>query len=186
MRNPCLVIIDLQNDFLNQWAPADVDRLITNTNSLIEHFRRAALPVIWVRQEFEMDLSDAFLEMREKSVAVTIRGTPGAELHSRLDRRPHDHNIVKNRYSAFFKTGLDDLLAKLDTDEIVLCGINTHACIRTAAIDAYQRDFKVALPSECIGSYDDEHAQVSLRYMNGKIARVTTIAAIAALLGPGT
>jgi len=182
MRNPCLLIIDLQNDFLDHWPEADVDRLIANTNSLIDHFRRAALPVIWVRLEFERDLSDAFLEMKEKSVSVTIRGTRGAELHSKLDRRSHDHDIVKKRYSAFFNTGLDDLLASLKTDEIVICGINTHACIRTAAIDAYQRDFKVVLPSECIGSYDDEHAQVSLRYMDGKIASVTTIAAIAARL----
>ncbi|WP_353827742.1 hypothetical protein [Mesorhizobium sp.] len=25
----------------------------------------------------------------------------------------------------------------------MLCGVNTHACIRMAAVDAYQRDFRV-------------------------------------------
>ena len=42
------------------------------------------------------------------------------------------------------------------------------------AIDAYQRDFPVVLASECIGSYDQEHHTVTLRYLRGKIAKVMT------------
>jgi len=179
MRNPCLLIIDLQNDFLDQWNAKEVDRLIGNTNLLIDHFRRGGFPVVWVRQEFKADLSDAFLEMQEKRIAITIQGTRGAEFHPELDWRETDRTIIKKRYSAFFRTGLDQLLMDLEVDEIVICGINTHACIRTAAIDAYQRDFKVVLPSDCIGSYDREHARVSLDYMDGKIAAVATVAEIA-------
>lgn len=59
--------------------------------------------------------------------------------------------------------------------ELVLCGINTHACIRMTAIDAYQRDLRVVLAEECIDSYDAEHGRVSLVYMNGKIAKVATV-----------
>ena len=63
--------------------------------------------------------------------------------------------IVKKRYSAFFGTGLDeDILAELKPDTILLAGINTHACIRTTAIDAYQRDWPVVLALDCIDSYD--------------------------------
>lgn len=179
MRNPCLLIIDLQNDFLDQWNAKEVDRLIGNTNLLIDHFRRGGFPVVWVRQEFKADLSDAFLEMQEKRIAITIQGTRGAEFHPELDWRETDRTIIKKRYSAFFRTGLDQLLMDLEVDEIVICGINTHACIRTAAIDAYQRDFKVVLPSDCIGSYDREHARISLDYMDGKIAALATVAEIA-------
>ncbi|WP_353682583.1 isochorismatase family protein [Mesorhizobium sp.] len=42
----------------------------------------------------------------------------------------------------------------------MLCGVNTHACIRMAAVDAYQRDFRVVLAEECVGSYDAEHARL--------------------------
>jgi isochorismate hydrolase len=55
-----------------------------------------------------------------------------------------------------------------------MCGINTHACIRTTAIDAYQRDLRVVLVSDCISSYDDEHSRVSMKYMQDKIAAVAT------------
>jgi maleamate amidohydrolase len=48
--------------------------------------------------------------------------------------------IIKKRYSGFYGTTLDETLARLAPDAIILAGINTHACIRTTAVDAYQRD----------------------------------------------
>ncbi|WP_287172436.1 isochorismatase family cysteine hydrolase [Mesorhizobium sp.] len=179
----CLIIIDLLNEYLDLWDADRADRLVQNTNRLVGVFRRLQLPVIWVRQEFRSDLSDAFLEMRDKRIAVTIQGTRGAQLHAGLDWQPRDATIIKKRYSAFFKTGLDELLAELGIDELVLCGVNTHACIRMAAVDAYQRDFRVVLAEECVGSYDAEHARVSLDYMDGKIAKIATVSEIVEALG---
>jgi nicotinamidase-related amidase len=170
-----LVIIDLLNDFLDQWATDKVDRLVQNTNRLVSAFRRSDLPVIWVRQEFRPDLGDAFLEMRDKGIATTIEATRGAQLHAGLDWQPTDITVIKKRYSAFFKTELEQVLTEMGVGELVVCGVNTHACIRMAAIDAYQRDFRVVLAEECIGSYDEKHACVSLDYLNGKIANVATV-----------
>lgn len=62
--------------------------------------------------------------------------------------------------------------------EVVLCGTNTHACIRMTAIDAYQRDLEVVLARDCIGSYDAEHARVSIAYVDGKIAEAMSSADI--------
>lgn len=178
-----LVIIDLLNDFLDQWDADKVDRLVQNTNQLVGAFRRSDLPVVWVRQEFRADLNDGFLEMRDKGIAITIEATRGAQLHAELDWQADDATVVKKRYSAFFKTELEEILAGMGIGELVLCGINTHACIHMAAIDAYQRDFRVVLAEECISSYDEEHARVSLNYMDGKIAQVTTVAEIIEALG---
>ena len=180
MTQRCLLVIDLLNDFLDHWDRQKVDALVSNTNRLASAFRESGFPVIWVRQEFRPDLSDAFLEMRDRQVRICIEGTHGARLHPDLDCRAGDSVIVKKRYSAFFRTGLDDLLLQSDVDEITICGINTHACVRMAAIDGYQRDIRVVLAKECIGSYDNAHAQMSLSYMDGKIARLTPVAEILA------
>ena len=51
-----------------------------------------------------------------------------------------EHRLSKKRYSAFFKTGLDQTLDLLKPVVLVLAGVNTHACVRMTAIDAYQRD----------------------------------------------
>jgi nicotinamidase-related amidase len=182
MKNPALLVIDLLNDFLGQWPEASRERLLDSTRQLVEMMRAHKLPVIWVRQEFEPDLSDAFPEMREKGIRVTIRGSPGAQIVSELAPATDEPVIIKKRYSAFFRTTLDELLATLRPDALILAGINTHACIRMAAVDAYQRDWRVVLAADCIGSYDQEHHEVSLRYMKGKIAEVMTNAEIAAAL----
>lgn len=140
--------------------------------------RSLGLPIVWVRQEFEPDLRDAFPEMRTKGIRITIRGTKGCQIVPELAVAPQDLVIVKKRYSAFYGTKIDDELARLKPDAIILAGINTHACIRTTAIDAYQRDWHVVIALDCIDSYDREHHEVSLRYMKDKLATVMTNAEI--------
>ncbi len=52
----------------------------------------------------------------------------------------------------------------------------------TTAIDAYQRDWNVILALDCIDSYDQEHHEVSLRYMKDKLATVMSNADILSAL----
>jgi nicotinamidase-related amidase len=167
----CLIVIDMLNDFLDQADEARGTEIIAGINALATAFRTRGLPVIWIRQAFRADLSDAFLEMRDKRISIVIEGTRGAEIDNRLDRRPEDPVLVKKRYSAFFGTDLDAVLSARGVGEVTLAGVNTHACVRTTAIDAYQRDLRVILATECLASHDPAHAEISLRYMDGKIGR---------------
>jgi nicotinamidase-related amidase len=184
MRAPALIVVDMLNDFLQTWPPASKERLIRSINSLVDIMRTRARPVIWIRQEFQQDLSDAFPEMRAKGIRVTIQGTPGCQLDPKLAVTASDTVIIKKRYSAFFGTALDQILADLEPDALILAGINTHACIRATAIDAYQRDWKVVVASDCVDSYDREHHEISLRYIDGKIAAVMNNEEIRNALAP--
>jgi nicotinamidase-related amidase len=177
-----LMIIDMQIDALEALPSTRAEQLVERQNRLARAFRARGLPVIMVRGEFKADLSDAFLEMRRKQVSVSIEGTPGAALHPALERDVGDIEIIKKRYSTFFRTNLDEILAEKGVGRLVLTGVNTHACIRMAAVDAYQRDLDVVIVEDAVASYDDEHASVSLRYMTDKIAAVMSAdSAIAAL-----
>jgi nicotinamidase-related amidase len=172
MKKPVLIVIDMVRDFLQSWEPDRKEKLVHSINELVGAMRSSSHPVIWVRQEFDPDLQDAFPEMRAKGIRITIKGTPGCQILPELAVAPSDVVIVKKRYSAFYRTTLDETLARLAPDAIVLAGINTHACIRMTAIDAYQRDWPVFLAADCIDSYDREHHDISLRYMKDKIAAV--------------
>ena len=182
MKRPALIVIDMLCDFLDGWRPDARERLVQSTKALLTSVRTHDYPVIWVRQEFEPDLRDAFLYMKAKRIYVTIRDTPGCQIVPQLSVLPSEVVIVKKRYSAFFGTGLDQVLANLKPDALILAGINTHACIRATAIDAYQRDWPVILASDCIGSYDEEHHAVTLRYLQGRIAEIMTNDKICAAL----
>jgi nicotinamidase-related amidase len=182
MKKPALIVIDMLNDFLDSWEVEPRRRLTTSINELVVIVRGLHLPIIWVRQEFEADLSDAFPEMRSKGIRINIKGTPGSRIVPEFSPGPSDFIVIKKRYSAFYRTNLDDLLSQLQPDTLILAGVNTHACIRTAAIDAYQRDWPVILAADCVDSYDKEHHAISLKYMSGKIASVMTNAQIRASL----
>jgi maleamate amidohydrolase len=173
MKRPVLIVIDMLRDFLDGWPPNSREKLVQSTKKLVSMVRERGCPVIWVRQEFQPDLSDAFLEIRAKGTPITIKGTPGCQIVPELPIGPSEIVIVKKRYSAFFGTDLDQTLRELKPDAIILAGINTHACVRMTAIDAYQRDLPVVLASECVGSYDQEHQAVTLRYLQVKIAVMT-------------
>jgi maleamate amidohydrolase len=176
MRQPAIFVIDMLNDCFGH---AELRRLrpslCSSINELTALARATGHPVIWVRQEFEPDLSDAMLDMRNKNIHMFIKGTAGPRILDELDRSDADLEVVKKRYSMFFQTGLDALLQRLGTDQIILAGVNTHACIRMAAIDAYQRDFEVMIVRECVASKDVHHHDVTMDYLDGGIARLVTL-----------
>ena len=172
MKKPVLIVIDMLNDFLDRWDEVSRRRLTEATKELIGIMREADRPIIWVRQEFEPDLRDAFPEMRAQGIRITIKGTPGCQIVPEFAIGLSDLIIVKKRYSAFHATNLDEVLARIKLDALVLAGVNTHACIRCAAIDAYQRDWPVIVALDCVDSYDKEHHEISLKYMAGGLRRL--------------
>lgn len=175
-RRPAIFVIDMLNDCFGH-APLRRLRpsLCSSINELTAMARAAGCPVIWVRQEFEPDLSDAMLEMKSRNIHMFIKGTAGPRVLDELDRSDDDLEVVKKRYSMFFRTDLDALLRRLGTDQVILAGVNTHACIRVAALDAYQRDFEVLIVRECVASKDARHHDVTMDYLDGGIARVVTL-----------
>jgi len=147
---------------------------VRSINDLVGLMRQLGRPIIWVRQEFEPDLRDAFPEMRTKGIRITIKGTTGCQIASDLALASSDPVLIKKRYSAFYQTELDQMLNRLRPDVLILAGVNTHACVRVTAIDAYQRDWRIIVAGDCVDSYDREHHDISMKYMKDKIATVMT------------
>jgi maleamate amidohydrolase len=173
MKRPAVFVIDMLNDCFGH---AELDRvrteLCSSINQLTAFARKNGFPVIWVRQEFESDLSDAFLDMKREDIRMFIKDTDGSKILDELVREETDIEIVKKRFSMFYGTEMESLLEKLDADPLILAGVNTHACIRTAAIDAYQRDFQVIIVRDCVASKDLEHHQITLDYLDDGAASV--------------
>lgn len=165
----CLIVIDMQNDFLDRLEDDIRAALIFNTNELIGVFRTSGCPVVWVQQLLRPDLSDAPLLIKDRGKSVVIEGTAGAQLHPDLARQDEDTVVTKKRYSAFFQTDLQRILGDLAPEQVTLAGVNTHACVRATAIDAYQLDLRVLLASDCLASHDPEHGRISMAYMDGNI-----------------
>jgi len=162
---PAIVVIDMQNDFfLDEPLKGIKASLVVKINELTALVRDRKIPVIWVRQEYKADMSDVNLNDRKTGRRITVEGTFGAEILGELDRPEDETVIVKKRYSAFFGTSFDKVIDGLGIDTLVLCGVNTHACVRTTLIDAFQRDIEVIVAKDCVGSWNSLHHDISLEY----------------------
>jgi nicotinamidase-related amidase len=151
-----LVIVDMQVDYFNDGELERCrDDLVAACNTLVERANAAGVPVIEVRTEHTSDRSTWALNMREDDSGMVIEGTPGAEPVAGL-RTDGATTVIKTRDSAFFRTGLEELLGSHGVGTIALAGVSTESCIATTAADAYARDLRVVLVDEAIASVDPE------------------------------
>lgn len=169
---PALLVIDLQQEFFQTGPLAERrDRLAHAVNELVDGAHEAKIPVIWIRQEYKADLSDAPLYNRKNNKPVTIEGTEGVKLLLELHQHEGDIEIIKKRFSSFFQTNLEAVLKEKRIDTLILTGINTMTCVRTTAIDAYMRDYYVILALDGVDAYDSEQHENSLKYLQYAVAR---------------
>lgn len=175
-----LIIIDLIEDYFDAsiWPesaiPGKREAIVGATNEAVEICRSRGVPIVWIRQEFKSDFSDAFPHAKKGGRRYALRGTPGAALMRELDVRPTDANVAKTRFSAFYGTDLEEDLRGQRISTVILAGITTAWCVRSTAVDAYQMGFDVILASDCMAAFDDAAHRESLAAMNGYIATCLT------------
>ena len=76
-----------------------------------------------------------------------------------------DYFVLKPKHSGFYATTLDVLLEYLGVETLILTGIATNICVLFTANDAYMRDYKLFVPSDCVAANTIEDTQYSLRQM---------------------
>jgi len=175
---PALLLVDLQNDFLATPGLEPPPNEVTERAArLLDGCRELGVPAIHVQTTISPDGHDRMPHWRREDRWQCVAGTPGHEPPEAL--RPRDEPMVdKTWFSAFSNSKLDGLLGALGTEELVLCGVHLHGCVRTTAIDAYQRGLEVWIASDAVGSYDPLHAEVTRRYLEGRAATFATVDAL--------
>ena len=146
---PALLIIDMVKDNLDESKPVPITplarKLFDPINRLTKAFRSASWPVVFA--------TDAFAEgdfiFGGKMKPHSLAGTTGAEPADELDRQPEDLWLPKPRFSAFFRTGLEDWLKAREVTLCAVAGITTNFCVLTTAMDALCCDFKAVILEDC-------------------------------------
>ena len=194
-KHAVLLLIDLINDSFVSDSSENLKKklpnLIANVNQLIGVARVRDWPIIWVKEAYKA-LDEMPSEKRKKAEEKKekyriepgpIEGTFRADFLSGLQRKPEDDKlVVKKNYGAFFNTDVDldrILMQYLPSDIrpdksarpriVIIAGVNTHACVHTTAVDAYQRDYEVIFAADCIASWNEEFHRVFKKYQNMSI-----------------
>jgi nicotinamidase-related amidase len=76
-----------------------------------------------------------------------------------------DYFVLKPKHSGFYCTSLELLLEHLGAHSLILAGIAGNNCVLFTANDAYMRDFKLLVPSDCSASQLEEDNENALKQM---------------------
>jgi nicotinamidase-related amidase len=160
-----LVLIDVINDLEFEGGEQLLPQALLaarNIARLKEEAKSIGIPVIYVNDNFGRWRSD-FQKIVEHCLEDDIRGKPLVEL---LTPDEDDYFVLKPKHSGFFSTTLDLVLEYLGVHTLILAGIAGNNCVLFTANDAYMRDYKLYIPSDCSVSIKPEENEYALNQMH--------------------
>ena len=181
MGHTAFLIIDMQNDFCLPGAPFEVKgamEVAKKIREALQACRKYGLPVVHVFRYYRPNGSDVEITRYDKFVQVggaLIEGTKGGEIVDELKPIDGEYLICKRRWSAFFQTELDNLLKRLDVDQVVVTGVQTPNCIRGTVWDANSLDYEVIVLTDGTGASSPEVHEANLNDMKNIGIKLMTV-----------
>ncbi|HML20528.1 MAG TPA: isochorismatase family cysteine hydrolase [Aggregatilinea sp.] len=182
MSRKAVLVVDVIKDFVDPEGKVphpQAAAIVPHIEAFVAEARKAGAIVIWIIDAHRPGKPD--WELAHVRAHCTD-GTRGVELAEPLAALPEDYVIKKRRYSAFMGTDLDLVLRDNGVDTLFITGTKTNVCIRATSQDAFEMNYSVIIPRECV-STDKEHLHVAnLEDIDKYMGRVVDLARAIELL----
>jgi nicotinamidase/pyrazinamidase len=139
-----LIITDVQEGFTRQGnlASAECEAAIPTIRKIVDEELASGTPIIFTKdshvpndREFEMFPPHCIIGTPEHDLVEEFRDI---EVEA-------EAVIQKHRYSAFFRTDLEDVLIRIRPEEVHIMGFCTDICVLHTTADLRNRDFQVVV-----------------------------------------
>ncbi len=143
-----LIVVDVQNDFCPGGALAvpDGDAVVAPINRLA-----AQADFVVATRDWHPADHGSFAEQGGPWPVHCVAGTPGAELHAKIDQGLVDAIVDKGQapdregYSGFEGTDLERLLREHLIDAVDIAGLALDYCVKATALDARRAGLTVTV-----------------------------------------
>ena len=142
---PALLVIDIQNAFLDMIPQQDREMGMLYINALIELFRSNGYPVIRV-----------YHSSKEYGVE---EGTERFEFPATVLIKPEDPKVIKTYPDGFNKTDLDRVIRESGSTTVFLSGLSAVGCVLATWIGAQNHDYKAFLVKDAIMSHNSAYTE---------------------------
>jgi len=156
---------------------------------MIPAARAAGVPVIYTTPVSRADGADVVMLPTDLSAETGIppltngiEGSEGAGFPEEIVPQPEDYVFLKRRPSAFYGTGVAELLHMLRRDTIIIGGGATNRGVETSVREAFNFDLTTIVVRECCWSGDAAAHAYSLDKAMKMYARIRTLDQVAAML----
>jgi nicotinamidase-related amidase len=168
MSRQALLVIDMLRDFMDPagalYCGEAARRIIPTVQDLLARHREAGSFIV-----FPMDRHRADDREFEMFAPHCVAGTAGAECIPEIEARPGEHRLAKTRFSAFFKTDLERILAEAGVEEVHVCGVCTSICVMDTVSDLRNRDYQVVVHETAVADFDPEAHAFALKRMKNTL-----------------
>jgi len=166
-----LLVIDVQQALVDALEPHRRATFLHTLADLIARARALGTPVVYVRHTDE----------------ELVPNTSAWEIAAEIAPQPGDAIVEKRHRDAFRETNLQDVLSRLGTDRVTVCGMQTEFCVDATMREADRRGFRVTLIGDGHATYPADgateeqiRAQVH-RVARGKVAEIVSAADVFAI-----
>jgi gluconolactonase len=191
-----LIIQDLQNDviieggaFAESGSPghAKEQNVVENVAGLAAACRAKGIPVIHVHYIVEDGAPglklNAPLFNGVKDTGALVRGSWGAAAADGLEPQDGDFVVEKMRMSAWQGTRLENLLAGLRRDTVIITGAWTNMSIEHTARTGADKGFFMVVPEDGTSTMNADWQNASINFALQNVSTVTDCAAVKAAIG---
>ena len=142
LRDACLLLIDLQNEYLD--GPIEVPQAglaIANASKLLSAARAANSPVFHIAH-------------KGRPGGLFDRDAARGQIVVELAPLAHEPLVEKGLPNAFVKTDLHSIIAPTGRKNLVLAGFMTHMCVSSTARAAVDFGYRVTISADACGTRD--------------------------------
>jgi maleamate amidohydrolase len=156
---------------------------------IIAAARTAGVPVIYTTPVSRADGADVVVLPTDLSVETgvppltnAVEGTAEAGFPDEIAPHPEDYVFLKRRPSAFYGTGVAELLRMLRRDIVIIGGGATNRGVETSVREAFNRDLASVVVRECCWGSDAAAHVYSLDKAMKMYARIRRVNEVATML----
>jgi maleamate amidohydrolase len=187
---PALLIVDVVAAYLTEGSALFMESAAAARDAnarLAAAARRAGVPVVFTNVAYKPDGSDGGVFYRKAPVLKAfIEGSPLGAFPPELTPLPQERVFTKQYPSAFFGTGLAEVLHADGIDTLLITGYSTSGCVRASALDAMQYGFVPLVVREACADRHPAPHEANLFDLQAKYAEVISEAEALAVIGAPT
>ena len=156
---------------------------------MIAAARAAGVPVIYTTPVSRADGADVVMLPTDLSAETgvppltnAVEGTADAGFADEIAPRPEDYVFLKRRPSAFYGTGVAELLHMLRRNVVIIGGGATNRGVETSVREAFNMDIATVVVRECCWGGDAAAHAYSLDKAMKMYARIRRLDQVVAML----
>jgi len=160
-----LLVVDMLEGFLRKDYPLycspEAEKIIPFVQSKVKEYSQSGELVIFIADnhdandlEFKKFPPHCIVGTKQSEVAAELKGLAKRELY-----------IPKKRYSGFYGTNLDQVLAQEKPDLVEVVGVCTNICVLYTVEELENRDYNVRVYRAGTASFDRDAHEWALQQM---------------------